>query len=324
MSIFLYPYSRSFSTGNNPYIKDFFEALIGRGITVTNAKSKNNALLPLLPNIFKADKFIFHWIEDVPSYKFGFLQFLYVVFCLQVIRILRKDVIWFQHNSKSHHTQSFFEYQCSKYLINTLRNRSKWVFTHAECASVFSSNYKFLMHPIKNNLRISNVNIVYDILVWGRISRYKGIVEFLKYCRSSDELSTCRIKIIGKCLDPELFMEINEQLYENVSFENRDIDFAELSELYGKVNYVLIPYFPQSIFSSGILMDSLSYGYKVIGPNVAVFKELSQNDEVIVKTFDSFEDIAHILKSSVPETDYTSFISDNSWDSFIKRFINTI
>lgn len=57
-----------------------------------------------------------------------------------------------------------------------------------------------------------------------------------------------------------------------ISIEDRSIPFEELKQEIRRSRFVLVPYAAESILSSGILMDSLSFGAKVIGPAVGSFR----------------------------------------------------
>ena len=91
---------------------------------------------------------------------------------------------------------------------------------------------------------------------------------------------------------------------------------------------MLCTYNPESILSSGMLMDSLSFGAKVIGPNVGSFKDYSKEPKLKVFTFNQYDDIIKLIKDKAKDevsySDYKSFLEDNNWNNFINRLINII
>lgn len=187
----------------------------------------------------------------------------------------------------------------------------------------------FLHHPTKN--RISNRDIPSnpesDLLIWGTITRYKGVLEFVRFAiRHHWDL---RIKIIGRCASVELQEELEQVTkgHPYITFEDRNIPFEELETEIQKARFVLIPYAPESILSSGILMDSLSFGAQVIGPNVGSFKDYAQEPLINVFTFDSFSDIPSIVnKANKPLNinDYRTFLNSHDWNTFGKTFSQLI
>ena len=96
----------------------------------------------------------------------------------------------------------------------------------------------------------------------------------------------------------------------------------------GQSRFVLVPYHSDTILSSGILMDSLSFGAKVIGPNVGSFKDYAKNPQLRVYTFDTFDDLASILKKygdeAIPIDGYERFLNDNDWPHFIQTFCSLL
>jgi hypothetical protein len=73
------------------------------------------------------------------------------------------------------------------------------------------------------------------------------------------------------------------------------------------------------VSSSGALMDTIALFGNIIGPNTGAFKELEENN--ICKTFNSYEDIEHIVNSNKQNNINAckDFIKENSWSSFAKK-----
>lgn len=164
-----------------------------------------------------------------------------------------------------------------------------------------------------------------DLLIWGNISRYKGVPEFVRFAtRHSLKLKT---KIIGKCSSTELLEELRTEGNDRISIEDRSIPFDELKQEIRKSRFVLIPYAAESILSSGILMDSLSFGAQVIGPDVGSFKDYAADPLLNVYTFHTFEDIPNLVNKAnkaVNIADYNRFLDTHSWNEFGKEFQNLL
>lgn len=317
----------------NPYIQDFVKMLEHHGITVDNPPHKN-PLLRILPIKTTCEAYIFHWIEDIPSAKYGLLQTSAALGLILWVKSKKRKVVYFLHNKRPHGTG---HERTKKIMARFMMKHADLIVTHArEGIEVIRGQYPpavtrtiFLHHPTKN--RISNRDIPSnpesDLLIWGTITRYKGVLEFVRFAiRHHWNL---RIKIIGRCASVELQEELEQVTkgHPYITFEDRNIPFEELETEIQKARFVLIPYAPESILSSGILMDSLSFGAQVIGPNVGSFKDYAQEPLINVFTFDSFSDIPSIVNQAnkpLNINDYRTFLNSHDWNAFGKTFSQLI
>ena len=91
---------------------------------------------------------------------------------------------------------------------------------------------------------------------------------------------------------------------------------------------MLAPYCPDSVLSSGILMDSLSFGSKIIGPEVGSFKDYAREKRLNVYTFHDYEDIEKTVAcyktTPISLEDYRSFLNENNWEHFGNRIIKLV
>lgn len=328
MKYFIYPHSESLAKLDNPYIDDFVYNLKKEGCIIINKHRSGNPLFPLLSNLLKTDVFVFHWLENVPLYKHGNFQYIYAVFSIFLLKLFGKKIIWFKHNKKPHGLTNKIQGIESRHLIYLLKKNSTHIFTHSkeglELLKKFSDKSTFLMHPTKDRLQNKEKSFKHDILIWGNISKYKGVYEFLKIHKANKELNKVSIRIIGRCKDEVLAKKINNVITKNVQFENRHINFNELKSLYGIVKYVLVPYKSETVLSSAVLMDSLSMGFSVIGPNTAVFKELSYDKRINVLTYNELNEIPEKIYLSKTSQDYKAFLDQYNWSSSIKKIIAKI
>lgn len=310
----------------NPYISDFVYALEQSGVCIANSPHKN----PLFSIVFgrtDSDAYIFHWLENVPDYKYGVLQTIAAIWLLFKIKLNHKKVIWFLHNKQPHTGKHKL---AKKLLIKWLVRKADLIVTHAtEGIRLIDKQYPkalskvyFMHHPTKNRITIKQqYRPETDLLIWGNISRYKGVLEFARYLNKQElQLKT---KIIGKCNSKTMSDELSSLSNEFVSFENRSISFQELESQIQKSRFVLVPYASESVLSSGILMDSLSFGAKVIGPNVGSFRDYAKEPLLKVYTFNTFDDIAPIIQKADDEVDiegYHRFLDAHSWKCFGQEF----
>ncbi len=311
-------------SGFNPYIFDFMEAMRNNGFVIANQPHKN-PLVSLLTHPAKSDYYLFHWVENVPDYKYGGLQFLLLFVLMLRIRICGGKVVWFFHNKESHARK---HRRMKRVLYRMMLRCADLIVTHSkEGVRVIEEQYPhyvaktlFAHHPTKERfVTQSDSPEKQELLIWGAISPYKGVHHFVAYLqREKPEL---RVKIVGRCSDPILLQQITDSLPEGSTFENRVVSFDELPEMIRESAFVLIPYNSESVLSSGALMDSLSFGAKVIGPDAGSFRDYANEPELKVFTFTDFQEIPEIVKNHpqpVSEEGYRAFLHRHNWDAFAR------
>jgi hypothetical protein len=303
MKIYYYPTdtppNRDFV--KNPY-SDLFKKNISKYYNVVNENSKAEiSILDLLKNVFKVECVIFNWIENLHTRKFGSLQFMLFLFILLIMKIRRIRILWILHNFHPHKG----EHKISNIIKNLMFRNSHLIATHSKAAELYAqerTNNKvvFYNHPINPALLAYNTNHnsfsnkSYDILIWGSIEPYKGILEFLQFVNHNN--IKWKIKITGRCKSKSYENQIQKFMTNDISFDNIAVPFENLSTLIKSSKFVLFPYKSKSVSSSGALMDTIALFGNIIGPNTGAFKELEENN--ICKTFNSYEDIEHIVNSN--------------------------
>lgn len=313
----------------NPYINDFVSALSkSDSVSSVNGPSKN-PLLSILPPKTWGDITIFNWFENIPHYKYGLLQAFFAVIYAIALRITGRKIIYILHNKKPHSPR--FNHLC-RWMMNFIIHVSNLIITHSEEGlDLLKEKYPsavrkahFLHHPTKNRLYCCETEKKYDIILWGSIQRYKGIIEFLNYIHSQKYFSP-KICIVGRCSDKQLEKEIQALCNDQITFIPESIPFDKVGELINLSEFVLVPYNPETILSSAVLMDSLSFGAKVIGPNAGSFKDYASNASLRVYTYQTLSDLTDIYKShlndDVKTEDYATFLESNNWNHFIEKML---
>jgi glycosyltransferase involved in cell wall biosynthesis len=313
----------------NPYSINFMEALSLYCDVVNINSTANISILNLCKNIFNIDTIIFNWIENLGVRKAGKFQFILFLFAFFVLKIRRVKIIWVFHNIHPHQGES----KISKWTKQIMYRHSHLIVTHSKEAAKYlkaktTCPIAFYHHPLNTNL-VKKENITHhslkksiDLLIWGSIEPYKGILEFLKYLKDSNK--KWKVKIAGKCTDSHYEKELKEYLSENISFENKKIPFCELKNLIDKSKYVIFPYLSSSVSSSGALMDTIVLGGNIIGPNKGAFNDLAKQN--ICNIYQRYDDISHIMSEEKPPTEKTikGFIEENSWHVFSRKLISQI
>ena len=278
---------------------------------------------------------IFNWFESIPDFKYGLLQAVTEICFVTVLKLANNKIVWVLHNKKPHNDGYT---GMKKFLMRFIVRKADLILTHAtEGLEIIRQRYPqasgkvhFLHHPTINRLPRqlpAENNILYDLLIWGTISRYKGIHEYLSYLRNHPEQHP-NVCIIGRCASASLLKELQDKAPDYVKIIPESPSFEKLSNYIACSRFVLIPYCPDSVLSSGVLMDSLSFGAKVIGPATGSFIDYSHNSLLNVHTFKSLDDIAVILsdykKEKASLVGYGQFLDENAWQYFGSKIIELV
>lgn len=309
----------------NPYSLHYKNALVKRfELLDINGSWYFAACIPLFINSFKADIFIFNWIESICFNRFGKIQYFVVLLALFIIKIRRGKIIWMFHNKHPHQGVNYF----TKHIHSFLFRNSSLIISHSKEAAEYAKTQTnktvvYRCHPICSiNVKINKSVPKCDILIWGTILPYKGIVEFL--IQNSVRDTDLKIIILGKCNDTGLSNEIRKYCSTYVNFENRHADFSEIASYICNCRYVLFPYIGDCVSSSGALIDSIAMHGFVCGPDKGAFKDLQEVGIAI--TYNSYDELFHILEEpySIREETRKKFMSDNSWDNFAQFIANEL
>ena len=334
MSLKVTLFPRVLSLSKVGYIPDYVNAINQSGnMEVVNPPHKN-PLLNILSPQYWGDVFIFNWPENIPDARFGKIQTLLFFGLIGILKLRKKKIIWMFHNKMSHNKSHPFT---KSLIMKAMARASTLIVAHAqEGAALVKASYPhagkkthFLDHPTKSRLEYmpAHINKVYDLLIWGGISEYKGVLQFVQYIREK-QTTNLKVCIIGKCSPPSLRERLREALPQNVTYIDERPSFEELASYMARSRFVLCTYQSESVLSSMMLMDSLSYGCKIIGPDTGSFKDYSHEPRLKVYTFDGFPDIEGIVERHKDDTavkeDYKDFLTEKDWPHFIRRLSRLI
>lgn len=329
MKIYFYP-SKNTKVQRNPYVSEFIGNLSNHCTVVNNKDVSGAAIFDLCKYIFSANIFIYNWIENIGFKRFGTLQALFFFCCFFIAKLRRCKIVWVFHNITPHEGGG---HKLSEAIRVIMLKHSSLIVTHSKDAVAYLKRQSsvpvyFSHHPVSNTLKL-DVDIVpflkqYDILIWGRILRYKGIKEFLQYLEENNLLKTFRINIIGKCVDKEYDECLLQYRNDTINYENREMPFEELNKLIKETRYVLFPYLPDSVSSSGALIDTIVMGGTPLAPNIGAFKDL--NKENVCLTYTSYENLVEMLSEDkgIEPKERENFINSNKWSKFVESLYNII
>jgi beta-1,4-mannosyltransferase len=298
------------------------EELEMQGISVINKKPVDNGLVDVLFKLGHCDAIYFNWIEDLPHRKFGALQ----VGLLLIILILAKtrgiQIIWFIHNNLSHRQDGLTMKRMIRRMMKRFADR---IVSHVADVDVSIDRARFSTfdHPIEKKFILpppAGVEM-FDLLIWGTVEPYKGVVEFVQFAKKSPFLSSLRILIAGKFRSAKYFTEVNGAKGTNVLLVNKSLDEDELASLLARSKFVLFTYNSSSVLSSGSLCKTLGFFKQVIGPDAGAFRQLATRG--IIKTYKNHENLEQLLirmcadeTIQVKEELIRNYVDHVSWPKF--------
>ena len=334
MKIYMFPISDpDKSVVKNPYMDNLIKTIEQQGCVVVNKdKISKYGVFDLLLYMNKVDTYYLNWIENLPDRRFGWIQTILFYLIFFILKLFGKKIIWMMHNKISHSKKGLLIKIITNYL---LINYSDYVLTHSLEGIAFGKtllnsdkSIYFAHHPIENNIdKVKDDIKEIDILIWGAISPYKGIDTFLEYVQTNPELKKLSIHIVGKITGEGLEERLKAYRSDKVVIDNNFISTEELELLFSKSKVILFTYAGYSTLSSAALMDSLSYGKHIIGPDVGVFRDLQK--EGLVDTFVDFnmlnKTLENLLKNkNVDKNKLTQFINKNSWEELGSWFCHIL
>jgi len=328
--IYLYPITKRNKTGvSNPYVMRLAESLSGKYHVLNKVHPSDKGIIDILKYLKNTNIVYLNWIENLPGRHLGFLQFCLFFLLCGYFRLTRKKIVWTLHNKSSHSA----EHRILKNLLyRFMLFRSDLIITHAEEGLKLipkKTEKLFIPHPVSFSEPLVNdeKDRNYDILIWGTITRYKGIDTFLHYLKDEGVLNNYKIVVAGKTVDGEVLERINNlvEKYPNLVYMNRYIPDDELAGIIADTGVILFTYHADSVLSSGALMDSLQYDINILGPETGAFNDLAK--EGLIKTYRDYPDLLEkikLLKVKSYQEPFRKelkrkFIKDNSWASFAKK-----
>ena len=321
---YIYPITGRKGSIPNPYIQGVIGSLSPMYQFVNRDKPSNSGILDLLKYFIKVDILFLNWPEEIPGKKGGFIQSVVYRFLILYFRFTGKKIVWTLHNKQSHYNSNFW---LKGRVINFTARKANLIITHAsegiELAKTLSGDNKkdilFTHHPMKSLKEpIRNIKKKYDILIWGTVAPYKGVDDFLEELNKR-KVTNLRILIAGKIVRDWLREKILSLKTESIEIIDRFIDEEELEKFIYESKIVLFTYQTTSILSSGVLMDSLVYSPRIIGPDFGAFHDLSK--EGIIKSYKNFDELFGIIPellsdhSDIPLR-IRDFYEENSWENF--------
>ena len=331
--IYYYPNSSKASgPEKNPYTTNFMTGLENDFIIINKNTPTKHGLFDLLVKLTKIDFIIFNWVEDVPEKKFGFFQAILLILLLFLKTAFKTKIVWVLHNKISHNKNHF---RMKKFLVHLLISKADLILTHSKEGIRFVSQFStkatkkvlFSHHPVHSftEQKCEKTKSSCDILMWGQMTPYKGVYEFLKNLEKENLLNQYNIIIHGRFSSKALFEQCCQYQNKNIKIINEFIDDEQLSKLMNSSKIILFTYAPDSVLSSGALMQSLNSNAIIIGPDIAAFHDLEK--EGCIKVYNNEKSLIQILNEVLKNPSLTHeisinrqrFFEENNWETSLPR-----
>lgn len=318
--VFISPSATYKNQFSNPYFKRLFDGLspFCEVLDTADYRPRRAQSLTLFLYSFKGDVFLLSFVEGVAFHKFPLIQTFFALMALRIIRLRRRTIVFFYHNTVAHRGDNWM----CRMLFRKLFSHADYVVAHSENTALIAADKVgkdrviLFPHPTEPLSIAAPAEEKADVFIWGTILPYKGIYEFLSspIVQNSD----LRIIVIGSCPDPILAQKVHSQTNEHIHFEQRHIEEVELAARISASRFVLFPYFAKSISGSAALMDTLKFGGNVVGPDAGAFHDLSK--ENLCKVFHDMADLMDILTSKwrVDQEELGHYLNGHVWPEYIR------
>ncbi len=335
-NIYIYPNtSRDANLGlYNPYIDDLIRSFSSYYNFINKDKPSNSGIFDLLKYLNKTDFVFFNWIEKLPENKGGSIQTMFLFLLFPILKLFNIRIIWTMHNKLSHSNEHLF---LKKVIFRKMLRKANYIVTHSSEGIIYGesmvpgsgSKIHYFPHPVKDRRKKEQKEFLYDILIWGTISPYKGIDKFLDFLRTNNLEEKYKVLIVGKSTSESYFKSILKYVNQNIQIQNKFIEDNMLRDLIKQSKIILFTYSKSSILSSGVLMDSIGYGANIIGPDVGAFTDLAKDR--ILNTFNDFDQLIPIIDKQLNDDDFdknnekfNNFLSNNTWDKYAESVYHVI
>jgi len=325
--VYLYPLTaRTENAVINPYIGNLKDALNQHFEVINASNPSKTGIFDFLKYIRKVDIVFFNWIEEVPELHRGKIQGIFLLLLLPYLKRSSIRIVWTLHNKESHSGQKSW---LKKKIYSQMLKESDLIITHAsEGLDLIPPGKKasFQAHPIEisGSGSLEKKDSLYDIIIWGTIAPYKGLVEFLNILEEDGAIGNYKILMAGKVSSPALANELQSivKKYNNLSLIDAYVEKEKLIDLIHRSKVTLFTYHSDSILSSGALMDSLSYGASIVGPAVGAFNDLQNLG--LIDTYSDLKSLTRVLDTLLASTDedpqrrknISEFIAANTWKEY--------
>lgn len=302
----------------HPYSYNACVAISSRFKIVNYGHNMSDGVFDAWRYFRRAQLFWFNWIEGLDRRRIPAFLWLLII-----LKVSGKRIAWTHHNVHPHQNAGISG-KCLTYLLSRF---SDHVIIHTresygllklnpDCGRVLYFHHPFFTRKVED---ASGVEKQWDLLIWGTMRNSKGVVDFMRFLKTSERARPLRVLVAGRFeSDPDYESLRREMQGTNVRVENRFLSESQLNELHAVTKYVFFPYTGSSVLNSGALISSIPRGALIIGPRRGAFKEAGKRG--IILLYDSFEDVLDHVDAwgtrKYPAHKIGELMKHNSWENF--------
>ena len=332
-TVYIYP-DRTYSTypDANPYREDLAKGLSDAGINVIRSRTAWLGTMDFFLYMWKMDFIVFNWIEEVANRTMGGIQTVAFLLVLPLLKIFKVKIVWTVHNKVGHNKKNV---RIAGKIRIIMAKKADLIISHTqhgldELPSP-DKKKKHYPHPFKiaiNEPYNDHAPIV-DLLLWGKLAPYKGILEFLQYLDDKGLKHRFSISVQGECNDVVYLQKIKNFECQNIEIHNTYLSSADLSAMMHKAKIIVFTHKAGSVLSSGALVESLGHLKTIIGPAIGNFNDFKS--EGIIYTYNGFDELVTIadelIKGTLPlinPNEIKKFMAPYSWKSYAKFILHEL
>lgn len=323
--VYVYPDRRySVNPDTNPYCANLCYGLESAGAEIIRSKTAWLGTLDFFLYFFRMDIVVLNWAEEVANRTLGLLQTVGLVMILPLFKLFRVKIVWTIHNKTGHNRRNE---KISNVMKKLLLHFSDVIVTHAKDGTTMfeNSNKEILFFPHPFDIKYPDEAIIestdIDILIWGKIQPYKGVLEFLEYLHSNNLQERFSIHIVGECPDINYLSKIQKLVSKTIEVDNRYLSDDNLAVLMQSSSVVLFTHKQGSVLSSGALIDSLAYSKTVVGPQFGNFRDFQ--DLGLIYTYNNFDELIDLVDrlligslSMIDKSAIRAVLEKYSWERY--------
>lgn len=316
--LYLYPQTPfGQAEGDNDYMRHLRAALDGP-FEIVNRPTRSG-LLNLLRHLPHTDIVYFNWIEDLVEKRFGYAQLCLLPLLLLWCRLGGKQVVWFVHNVVSHRPR---HWRAKRFTAALMAQFADTVLAHADEAAAHADGHDVAVfdHPLPPFTPLPEAPPRWDLLLWGSVQPYKGVLEFIRLHAARPGLHNLKVLVAGRFDSPALLADVQAAAHPNVTLRNEVVPEAELSLLLRNSRYVLFAYRPGSVLASGAVSRTLAFGKTVIAPRCGAFRSLDASG--LLYNYGSDDELVQLLERLQAESRRIDperlrrYAEETGWDRF--------
>ena len=231
-----------------------------------------------------------HWLYDftIPtdikifrSWPFNFIIFLHFINFLLITKFLGYRIVWTIHNLLPHNKVFLNDVLAIKILASlskikivfsasTIKEMNKFGF-NTNNIHIIPMGYYNNFHGVQINQTSANDTSSIKLLFFGKIERYKGLVELLKAFKELKQ-ENMYLTIAGECKNKYLEKELKKLSSDKVLLDCRYITNKEIPVLFSKHDIAIFPF--TAITNSSSILLAMGYKKPLIYPNLPELLEL--------------------------------------------------